>query len=95
MKRENVREHFSHWEKPSILRIMCHDGDIHREKLRERMQTVGFRKSDVQDIRWVIEHWKIIRLAIELEPHDDLITISQCDKNLLWMETNLQLLETS
>ena len=89
--RDNVREHFEHWQKPAVLRILLHDGKIHRTALVHRLQTVGIGQRDKRDIEWVIEHWEIVKTFVEIaQPPEELITVEQCEKHLAWLESALR-----
>ena len=89
MGRANVEEHFSHYEKPRVLRVLLQDGEFYRIKLKERAQTMGIMAKDEADIRFTLEHWQLIVMDLTHEPHDDVIRLAKCVENVAWLESML------
>ena len=50
MQRENVREHFSHYQAPRVLRVLVNDGQYYRTKLRSRAESIGIMSKDETDL---------------------------------------------
>ena len=54
---------------------------------------MGILAGDEVDLRWVIEHWKITKMVIECEPHEDVVIVRQCEERIMWLESTLRVAE--
>ena len=89
MARENVKEHFSHYEKPKILRVLVVAGNHYRAVLREKMGMFGIMAKDEVDIRFTLDHWELILGELTLEPQEEVMRLEFCKQTITWLESLL------
>lgn len=89
MGRENVKEHFSHYERPRILRVLVKDGHAYRLMLKERAESRGIFAREEEDVQFVLSHWQLILAESRFEPHEEVVHLEDCEKNIAWLETLL------
>lgn len=89
MQRENVKENFSHYQVPRVLRVLVEDGKDYRTKLRHRAESIGIMGKDEADLQFVLEHWQLITMAMKDEPHEEVIRLIDCENQVAWLESML------
>ena len=89
MGRENVKEHYSHYQKPKILRVLVNAGNHYRMALRERADTFGIMAKDEIDLRFTLDHWDLILGELTMEPQEEVMPLDFCKQTIVWLENTL------
>ena len=50
---------------------------------------MGIMAQDEQDLRFALDHWRLIALEIKNESHEDIIKLKECENNVEWFESTL------
>ncbi|KAG7004532.1 hypothetical protein G7Y79_00024g054820 [Physcia stellaris] len=93
MDRENVKEHFSHYQKPRILHALVATTQLYSVKLRRRADALGIVAGDMEDIHFALEHWRLIRMEIGDEPHEEVLKEKECNDIIRWLDSALAVAE--
>lgn len=86
MDRENVKEHFGHFQQPRILRVLVDNGQTYRAKLKKRAETMGIMTKDEKDLRFALAHWRLIEMEVSNEAHEEVIRLVDCKSQVAWLE---------
>ena len=44
---------------------------------------------DEVDIRFTLEHWRLIMMDLADEPHEEVIRLADCEKSVAWLESTM------
>ena len=89
MGRENVKDYYSHYEKPKILRVLVTTGKHYLQTLRQRVDLYGIMARDEVDLRFALEHWELTLMELSHEPHDEVMTLEVCEQSVAWLKSTL------
>ena len=68
---------------------MVDGAKAYRAQLGLRAQSLGIMARDEADLRFALEHWKLIVLDLKSEPHEEILKMKDCEDNVAWFEATL------
>ena len=89
MARENVKEHFSHFLNPRVIRVLVQDGECYIKELEERARRMGIMARDEEDLCFTLDRWRLVAMDLTNEPHEDVMKLDDCKKKIAWLEATL------